>query len=280
MTIRIWGVRGSIPTPGEQTNRYGGNTTCIEVRLGDGTLLVVDAGSGIRCLGNRLLEEDSITELYLFVTHSHWDHLMGFPFFVPAYLDRFRIHVRGGPQATHSLERFLAHQMEPPFFPVEFDVLKAKFDFSYAALEEQSIGSCTVLPVPLSHPNGGYGFRFVEEGKSFMFLTDNELGFQHKDGLTHEAYVTACRDVDLLLHDAQYTDKDYETKKGWGHSTFSAATDLAIEAGVKRLGLCHHDPDRTDNDMDAQVEACQTRIRSAEASVACFGVREGTAIVV
>jgi len=275
MKIRIWGGRGSLPTPGFDTARYGGNTTCVEVRLNDGTLIVIDAGSGVRNLGKALLQEPDRTEFYLFLTHAHWDHLMGFPFFAPAYFSRFQIHVRGGPLAQRSLKKYLEHQMAPPYFPVPFEALKAEFDFAPGDPTEGLTGSTLITPIRLSHPNGGYGFKFTEEGRSFVFLTDNELDFPHEGGLAREEYARLCEGADLLLHDAQYTDQQYASRQGWGHTTFRSATELGLQAKVKRLGLVHLDPDRTDEDMDACVAACQEQIRQANGDLECFGVREG-----
>jgi ribonuclease BN (tRNA processing enzyme) len=135
-----------------------------------------------------------------------------------------------------------------------------------------------VCPVSLNHPNGGYGYKFIERGKSFVFLTDNELGFQHEGGLSRAQYIEFCQGADLLVHDAQYTEEEYKFTRGWGHSTFGDAMDLAIEAGVKRLGLFHHDPDRTDDDLSLQVEFCQGRIHKKGGTAECFATAEGMEI--
>ncbi|WP_319561759.1 MBL fold metallo-hydrolase [Marispirochaeta sp.] len=182
MKIKIWGCRGSIPTPGKSTIKYGGNTTCIEVRLKDDTLVIFDAGSGIRKLGKKIVKEDSARELLIVLTHSHWDHLMGFPFFLPACREDFTINVRGGPIAKESVKRYLEHQMEAPYFPARFSSLKANFDFSHGIPIVRKIGSAELIPIRLSHPNGGFGFRLQDKDASFVFLTDNELGHDHTDG--------------------------------------------------------------------------------------------------
>ena len=279
MRIRVWGCRGSLTTAGREVVRYGGYTTCVEVRLEDGTLLILDAGSGIHKLGNRLLGESGLTDLYLLLTHSHWDHLTGFPFFTPAYMAKYAIHVRGGPDAKNSLLNFLRHQMDPPYFPVEFSVLKARFDFGSNEGGEMSIGSAHVVPIPLSHPNGGYGFRIVEKGKSFVFLTDTELGFSHPGALREEDYLEAARGADLLLHDAQYSDEEYAGRtRGWGHSTYTRAADFAARAGVRRLGTFHHDPDHGDAEIDASIRLCRKVLRERRSSVSCFGAAEGLEI--
>ena len=276
MKIRIWGCRGSLTTPGRETVRYGGFTTCVEVRLSDGTLIVIDSGSGIHRLGNALLAEPGTSQLWLLVTHAHWDHLTGFPFFTPAYLERYRIHVRSWPEARDALRRYLEHQMDPPYFPVEFSVLRAKFDFDSIEGSELCIGKASVIPIPLSHPNGGTGFVFVDGGRKFVFLTDNELGKQHPGAVRREDYLDAAQGADLLFHDAQYSDAEYASRtRGWGHSTYVQATEFALEAGAKRLGTFHHDPDHSDRDIDASIRLCRSIVRKRRSPMECFGVAEG-----
>lgn len=275
MKIKVWGCRGSLPSPGPQTLRYGGNTTCLELRSDQGAVLVIDAGSGMRLLGKELLKDKSVNEIYFFLTHCHWDHLAGFPFFVPAYSDRFTIHVYGGPKDQRSVKKVLAHQVEPPYFPVDFSNMRAKFYFGKDCPRLETVGFHDFDGLRLSHPNGGYGCRLSNQGKTFVFLTDNELSFPHPGGLSRDQYLEFCRGADLLFHDAQYTLDDYKLTRGWGHTTYDDATDLAIEAGVKRLGLFHHDPDRADDDLERQLERCRQRIRKAGAKVDCFAVAEG-----
>jgi len=278
MRIKIWGCRGSIPSPGCDTSVYGGNTTCVEVRLNSGSLIVMDAGTGIRCLGNALLKAGAPKQLTLLLTHAHWDHLQGFPFFLPAYTDGYSICVRGGPGVGRSLEDFLAHQMDPPYFPVRFRDLKASFDFQAENGNRLSIGDAEILPIALKHPNGGYGYKFIEDGHSFVFLTDNEIGFEHPGGLSDDAYAELCHGADLLIHDGQYTQKEYEITRGWGHSTFQGVTDLGIAAEVKRLGIFHHDPRHMDADLDRYIEECKRRIQERKSRIKVFGCREGMEI--
>jgi len=281
MKIRIWGCRGSLTTAGREIVRYGGYTTCVEVRLEDGTLVIIDSGSGIHKLGNILLKEPSIKEIFLLLTHSHWDHLTGFPFFKPAYLDRYLIRVRGGPDAKTSLHKYLAHQMDPPYFPVEFKLLRAGFDFDTEDGGGISVGKLRVTPIPLSHPNGGYGYSFTEGGRKFVFLTDNELGFPHPGGLRDEDYLESARGADLLFHDAQYSDEEYETRtRGWGHSSYTAAAELAIKAGVPRFGTFHHDPDHSDAEIDSSIRHCRSIARKHGSRTVCFAVGEGMELTV
>jgi len=280
--ITIWGCRGSITTAGINTIRYGGNSACLEVRSEEGNIIIIDAGSGLRNLGKAIRSENKSVEIRFFFTHSHWDHLVGFPFFEPAYLDGYRITICAGPHFQESIKKYLSRQMEPPHFPVEFSNLKAKFNFRCD--NKKCDGSCPVgvdlkvSTIPLSHPNGGYGYKFTEYGKTFVYLTDNELGFQHEGGLSPEKYIDFCFYADLLLHDAQYTTDEYERTRGWGHSTYVDAINLAIKAKVKRLGLIHHDPDRTDDDLDRQVDLCKSEIKKMGSDLDCFACSEGMEI--
>jgi phosphoribosyl 1,2-cyclic phosphodiesterase len=273
--ITVWGCRGSLPTPGAHTLRYGGNTTCLEVRLRDGRRLIIDAGSGLRFLGKQLLREGTGGEFCLLLTHSHWDHLMGFP----AYDERFHFKVCGGRDAQDSLQGYLTHQMEPPYFPVTFNAMKANFHFRCKGPCAGLSGDGNVTTIALNHPNGGYGFKITEGGRDFVFLTDNELGFAHPGGPSREEFVAFCRGADLLIHDAQYTDAEYERlTRGWGHSTFADATALAIDAGVRRFGLFHHDPDRSDDLLETQLDSCRERIAKGGTGTECFLVSEGLRI--
>jgi phosphoribosyl 1,2-cyclic phosphodiesterase len=279
MKITIWGARGSIPTPGPSTVKYGGNTTCVEVSLQDGTMIILDAGSGIRNLGKKIIEEGKTNDIYLILTHSHWDHLIGFPFFKPAYSDNYAIHIRGGPIAKETVRSYLEHQMEPPYFPARFSAMKAKFDFTHGIPIVKLIGSATVTPIPLSHPNGGYGYRIKDGEKTFVFLTDNELEHQHEGGKSLSDYIKFCEGADLLLHDAQYTDKEYRRVEGFGHSTVSISLELGIRARVKRLGLFHHDPDHTDAEIDGIVGEVNRLLRQKKASLNFFAASEGRELV-
>jgi len=279
MKITIWGARGSIAAPGVDMLRYGGNTTCIEVRSTADEVILIDAGTGVRQAGKAIRRAGQPRTIRFFFTHSHWDHLVGFPFFEPAYFPEYRLTFCGGQHAQDSIRRYLGHQMEAPYFPVDFSNLRAEVSFrcdrAHTHDDLCELGDLRVRQVPLNHPNGGYGFRFTERSRSFVFLTDNELGYAHPGGLDPAGYADFCHDADLLMHDAQYTDAEYEVTRGWGHATFRDAVDLAVAAGVKQLALFHHDPDRTDVDLDAQVAWCRARLREAGSDVRCFAATEG-----
>ena len=196
----------------------------------------------------------------------------------PAYSPGTRIHVRGGGRAKRYLQRSLSAQMEAPHFPVDFKAMKAKIDFTSGSPSGQRIGSAHLTPIPLSHPNGGWGCTIEESGKSFVFLTDNELGYIHEGGLRFSEYVSFSARADLLIHDAQYTSAEYVKKKTWGHSTFTEATLLAMSARAKRVGFFHHDPERSDKEIDELVTTAQLKVETEGRNLKCFGVAEGQEI--
>ena len=271
MLIRCWGARGSIPVSGQDYLYYGGDTPCIEVRTGDDDIVIVDAGSGIRRLGNRLIAEDRHAYTMIF-THAHWDHIMGFPFFKPIYSPETRIALFGCPFAQESMKAIISRIMTPPNFPVDFNEITADLRYQDACLDTFSIGSMTIIPIPISHPNQGMGYRFEEDGKSFVFLTDNELTYRHPGGLAYEEYRAFAQGADLLIHDAEYLPEEYRLTRSWGHSVYTDALRLALEAGVARLGLFHHNQDRTDREIDAMADEC--RRVAAGRPLSCFAMRQ------
>ena len=231
MIIRCWGARGSIPVSGKQYLRYGGNTTCLEIRSRNDDIIIVDAGSGIRELGNSLLAEGRY-EYTILLTHAHWDHIMGFPFFKPIYTHKTSINVCGCPSAQFSLKEMLSRIMEPPNFPVNLNAINARISYQNTCADSYQLGSMTITPIALSHPNQGSGYKFEEDGKCFVFLTDNELGFHHEGGLDYQDYLNFSQGADLLIHDAEYTEKEYKKTRGWGHSVYKDTLKLALDANV------------------------------------------------
>jgi len=271
MHIKCWGSRGSIAVSGPDYLKYGGDTTCIEIRTQSGDLIIVDAGTGIRRLGNQEVKNNHRVYHFLF-THSHWDHLIGFPFFKPLYRSESQIQIYRCPFPGKFIEEIVNKMMGPPHFPVRYSDLKAKISYVEACPSEFTIGSVTVIPVSLSHPNGGCGYKFIEDGKTFVFLTDNELGYVHSNGLQPHEYAVYCKNADLLFHDAEYTPEEYEESIEWGHSTYTDALDMALEAGVKRFGLFHLNSERTDGNMDRIVDHCRDIIKHRGAVTDCFAV--------
>jgi phosphoribosyl 1,2-cyclic phosphodiesterase len=271
MIIKVWGSRGSIPVSGKDYLKYGGDTTCIDIRTKSGDIIIIDAGTGIRRLGNQLTDEGCFDLNFIF-THAHWDHLMGFPFFNPLYFKKSTIRMHRCPFHSKFVETILSKVMAPPNFPVKYSDITAQLSYTDACPTEFEIGSVRVVPIALSHPNGGSGYKFIEDGKTFVFLTDNELGYIHPGGLQFEDYLKFCSNVDLLIHDAEYTPEEYKTYMDWGHSVYTDALDLAQQAGVKKLGLFHLNPERTDKEMDKIVKDCRNRIAAQGSNLACVGV--------
>ena len=271
MLVRCWGSRGSIPVSGKEYIKYGGDTTCLEIRSRSDDIIIVDAGTGIRRLGNELIKEGRY-QYHFLLTHGHWDHLMGFPFFKPLFLEHPEIRMHRGPFHKRFLESMFSKVMAPPNFPVRFSDLKAKIVYEEDHPEKFEIGSITVVPIQISHPNTGKGYKFIEDGKSFVFLTDNELGFVHPGGLPSQDYLEFCADADLLIHDAEYTPQEYKLLIEWGHSSYLDALELAHAAGVRKLGLFHLNQERTDAEVDEMVEACGKIIKQRGHSLTCFAV--------
>jgi phosphoribosyl 1,2-cyclic phosphodiesterase len=274
MLIRCWGARGSIPVSGPEYIKYGGETTCLEIRTNSDDIIIVDAGTGIRKLGNKLIKEGRYRYNFI-LTHGHWDHLMGFPFFKPLFLEHPEIIMHRGPFHKKFMESMFSKVMAPPNFPVRYSNLKARIIHNEGHPEKFEIGSMTVIPIQISHPNTGKGYKFIEDGKSFVFLTDNELGFTHPGGLHHKEYMAFCKEADLLIHDAEYTPQEYKLLIEWGHSSFMDVLELAFKAGVKQLGLFHHNQERTDAEVDEIVEACQKVIQKRNSTLKCFAVGAG-----
>lgn len=278
MFIRFWGARGSIPVSGPQFIKYGGDTPCVEIRTKNGKIIIIDAGSGLRRLGNSLFSEQVFDYTMLF-THSHWDHIIGFPFFKPIYMAQTSIKIFQMPKYQGSFVKLLSNVMRPPHFPIHFDKLSASLSFVNLSRDIFEIDTMTVKTVPISHPNMGLGFRFEEAGKSFVFLTDNEITFRHRGGLDFDDYVRFTEGADLLVHDAEYEASDYVRTKAWGHTIYTDALRLAIKAGVKSFGLYHHNQDRPDSQIDEFVEDCRRICNDQAVNINCFAVYQDMELI-
>ncbi|MFH1985606.1 MAG: MBL fold metallo-hydrolase [Pseudomonadota bacterium] len=277
MRIRSYGARGSVPVSGKDYLKYGGDTTCVEILTGSGETIVVDAGSGMRRLGDRLIAENRL-QFHLLFTHFHWDHIIGFTVFKPNYLEATRTNIWHPRQIQGDIRATLKNLMSPPGFPIRYSRLNATHMFQQHDMRSFGIAMTSVHTIAISHTHPGLGYRFEENGKSFVILTDNELGRQHPGGQPFEDYVTFAREADLMFHDAQYTRQEYPSKAGRGHSSVTDALDLALKAGVHRFGLFHHSPDRTDAALDALVADCRARIAEAGSPMTCFAVGQDTDI--
>lgn len=276
MIVRCWGARGSIAVSGPQFVKYGGDTACMEVRSAEDDILIIDAGTGIRRLGNALIKEGRYEYSMLF-THSHWDHILGFPFFKPLHQEQTKISLFGCPMEQGNMQMLVAKTMAAPYFPVPYATIAAHIKYHPVCLEggPLHLHSMEVHSIPLSHPNLGLGFKIKDLSRTFVFLTDNELMHTHKGGRSFDEYVEFSRGADLLIHDAEYTDEEYENKtRGWGHSTYKQALDLALKAKVKSFGLYHHNPDRHDAHLDAIVQECRDIIKERGVDMECFAVSQ------
>ncbi|MEW5422443.1 MBL fold metallo-hydrolase [Amorphus sp. 3PC139-8] len=255
LRLKFWGVRGSIPTPGHHTLRYGGETTCIEVRVGP-YLVIIDCGSGARRLG-WLMNQRVPEPADLLFTHTHLDHICGLPFFCPAYSLDFDIRVWGGHVPRDgSLEEVLARLMSPPLFPVPTSALRACQFRQFLAGDSVGLRpGLVVRTLPLNHPGGATGYRFDWGGGSLAIITDHE----HGDAKIDAAVAKFVEGVDIMVYDATYTDEEYHRFVGWGHSTWQKAVALADKAGVAHPVMFHHDPARTDEDLDRIADRVRSR---------------------
>ncbi|HET7586362.1 MAG TPA: MBL fold metallo-hydrolase [Gemmatimonadaceae bacterium] len=277
LAVRFWGVRGSVPSPGAHTVRYGGNTPCVEVRTPRGDVLVLDAGTGIRALGNALVRDagDAPVSAHLFVSHTHWDHIQGLPFFAPLYRAGDRITVWSAPTLGVPVERALREQMSSGVFPVPFERVRAQIEFRELGDAPADVGGVCLRATRVRHPGGAVGFRVDgggARGTALVYIPDNELDAGAPVDAPpgwRDALLSFARDAAVLIHDATYDGDDYPAHAGWGHSRAQDAVHLAIEAGVRRLVLFHHLPDRGDDDVDRLLDASRT-----------LAAREGSALEV
>ena len=280
MKVKFWGVRGSIASPGPKTVRYGGNTTCIEIRTDNNELIILDAGTGIFPLSQTLLAEMPVTANVL-ITHSHWDHIQGLPFFIPNFIpgNTLRLHGCFDPVSGKGIEQVMAVQLQYSYFPVREAEMKARIEYVTLMPDQPiQIGSATVTPCLLNHPVIDFGYRIECNGKSVFFTGDHEPPYNiYEPG--DEAYdeyqvfvdekehaiQEAIRGVDVYIADCSYTDAEYPAKKGWGHGTFSTSIASAHGAGAKLLFCTHHEPTRSDDALEvAFAEALSTNAALAE----------------
>ena len=285
--LRFWGTRGSIPSPGPATVRYGGNTPSIEVRTPGGSLVLLDAGTGIRELGRALIARANGSPITgdIYLTHAHWDHIQGFPFFAPAFQRGNRFTIWGTKSLAASIRRVVRDQMSPVVFPVAFEELAATFDFRELVDEHQVNEGFDVRAFSVRHPGGALGYRFTSRsggatdgGSAFVYISDNELraGDASASGDRWRAkLVEFIRGARVLIHDATYTEEEYETHRGWGHSTYGDAVALALESGVETLVLFHHSPDRSDDELDARLNECRAATARSGRTLRIVAAAEG-----
>jgi phosphoribosyl 1,2-cyclic phosphodiesterase len=265
MIVRVWGARGSLSAPGPATVGYGGNTSCVEIEFADGTTLILDAGSGIRELGQRIAERDPGL-LYICLTHLHLDHVEGLGFFEPLWTPGWKLHFWGPPSATTTLQDRVARYLSPPLFPVGLAEAPAEVVFEDVPREPWRLGSAVIEAEAVEHRGPTVGYRIDDEGKVLVYLPD------------HEPYLTAALDderkwvsgwalaagADLLLHDSQYTEEEYAQRLGWGHSSVNQAAAFSHAAGVRQLGMFHHDPMRSDHELEELYDQVAEAVRDSQ----------------
>jgi len=278
LRVKFFGVRGSCPCAGPQYVRYGGNTACVTVEVGDEPPIVLDLGTGFRPLGVELESRYGVgnpVEVTAFLTHLHWDHIIGLPFCTPLLRAGARMDVFGPPQEGGTLPDLFDRVVKPPFFPVKVDELQGKIEFHEVIDDVVAVGSTRVMVREVPHVGTTLGFRIETSGATVAFVSDHQAPDNRAE--VAEAVLELCDHADLVIHDAQYTEEEYRAKSTWGHSTIAYAVHVAAEAGAKQLVLFHHDPLHSDDDIDgllaqARAEADAARLDSVVAA------REGSTI--
>jgi phosphoribosyl 1,2-cyclic phosphodiesterase len=252
MLARIWGCRGSLAAPGPDTVRYGGNTSCMEVTLRDGSVLVFDAGTGIRALGNQLRASDT-RSVHLLLSHLHLDHLQGLGFFAPLFDPDCEVHIWGPRSPIRVLSERIATYLSPPLFPVRLADIPARVEFHDVPDGEWEIGSARLHGAPVSHPDSTVGFRVEEDSRVLVYIPDHEPALGVDLSRLEASWISGyglARNADVLVHDAQYTDDEYPNRVGWGHSSLSQVLTFAERARAQQLVLFHHDPAHDDTMLD------------------------------
>ncbi len=292
MTVRFWGTRGSIPTPGRKTEKYGGNTPCLELRSGD-TIIVLDAGSGLRELGEAWMKEFAgrAMRASILFTHLHWDHIQGFPFFTPAYIPGNSFTIFGEDRPSGGIRELLSGQMQGDYFPVPLAAMRSKLEFKSTS-DEFQIDDIRIRAFRLPHPGGSLGFRIESKESVFVLATDCELdqvalnaaeirtnprGVRQFD----QKFLEYFRGADLLVVDAQFFDDEYETRRGWGHNPVATVVDLCQQVTPKMCALFHHDPQHTDDTVRTLVSETFGRLEQRGArDMLIFAAREGVTMQV
>lgn len=261
--------------PGPASLRYGGNTTCVEIEDRRGTTFIIDAGTGIRPLGTELMRRGKGGPIHVLLTHFHWDHIQGWPFFTPAFIAKNEFVIHGKASSPDELRYIFGDQMRSMFFPVEFKNLPAKFEFIPLKENSLKIGNLKIETIENCHPGGAYGLRIHEDKKVLVFMTDHEAGLKEKLPHSFSEYAKFAKGAELLVHDAQFTDEELPNRKTWGHSSYQEAIKLALETHAKNLALTHHAPERFDYEIDRMVADARTILAKIRNAPNVFGLIEG-----
>ncbi|MEJ8566099.1 response regulator [Elongatibacter sediminis] len=279
MQLTAWGVRGTLPVPQEGFIEFGGNTSCYSLQFPGNRVLVFDAGSGIKNCGDSLLSGGNRhVDVDLFITHPHWDHINAFPFFKPLYIPGNVVRVHGVAQDEVGFEDLMVAQMDGMYFPVTVQEFGAQVTFHEIGEQTLDLGGITVRTMLLKHPGNCLGYRVDYQGRSFCYITDNELypaDSEYADEEFVERLADFCRVTDVLVHDCTYFDEEYETKVHWGHSRLSEVCRLAHLAGAKRLWIHHHDPDQSDRDIARKLDVCRLELERLESGTQAILPHEG-----
>ena len=272
--VAFWGVRGSVPSPGPTTTRYGGNTSCVSITADD-KILILDAGTGIRNLGSAIISKPDL-EIFVIVTHSHWDHIQGFPFFTPIYQPNRPVHMFPTLHKKNVVLASLIDQMDGAHFPITPDQVPSNFNFvTENPLEFLESNGFHLEMVPMNHPGKAFGYKITIDDKVICYFTDNEIDPPYEKSIELNELTNQCRNADILIHDAQYTEDDMPLKHGWGHSLISQVTELGKSAEVKNLVYYHHDPERTDDLLDKELEKAAKTLKENGSSVQPYFAYEG-----
>ena len=292
--LRFWGVRGSHAAPFASHLNVGGNTSCVEIRVDD-HILICDAGTGIIPFGNELIQQKDIRELLIILTHYHWDHVCGLPFFVPAFSPDWKVSFFGPGDDDDEIKKHVSAQMRAPYFPVGTESWLANIHYIPPHRDKLRHGPISIEYSNVHHPGSTYGYRMRVNGKTIIYISDNECNFIEKsvrqrrgelneeeqilyDDMIqeeHQSELDLIENADILIHDAQYTPEDYEKKRGWGHSCYIDTINMAIDAGVKELYLFHHDPNYDDEAIDVIYQHAEKIIKENNSSLKCHLAKEG-----
>jgi phosphoribosyl 1,2-cyclic phosphodiesterase len=285
MFLKFWGTRGSIPVPGKNTLKFGGNTPCVEFRSGKGKLIILDAGSGIRELGINLVDKTKKEEnIPIFISHYHWDHIQGIPFFRPLYEKNVNIIFYGLSVNGYNIADILNSQMNDNFFPIKIDQANAKVEYKkIEANSSYDLDGVTIKTFKANHSSPTLAFKLVEDNKCFVYMTDNELKFNNTDSVgsikeLNKDLIKFCHGCDYLIHDTMYDETQLLNKKGWGHSSNVLLAYFSFFAETKNLVLFHYNPDYTDEKIEEMLEETKKIFRKENYDIGCIAAKEGLEI--
>lgn len=296
MIIKFWGTRGSIPTPGKATVKYGGNTPCVEARIDDENFIILDAGTGIRNLGDRIIESGRSVNTYILISHPHWDHIQGLPFFKPAFISGNDITIVCGVLHEITLEQLISDQMKEVYFPIQIKELKANLFFKSVKEEEFEIFGVNIKTIFLNHPRFAIGYKLTHKNKSITYISDNEPFDRYLSQTIRNVHPEIVNKFleggeepnkriydfinssDILIHDSMYTPEEYLDRVGWGHSHYLFSLKAAAKGEVKNLILFHHDPSHDDKKIEEIYNKCLKEIKNKNYKFNCFPAYEGLTI--